>query len=44
MPYKDFRAFFPLPKAIVLVARAYCERDSKRAFREEILPALKDGK
>jgi hypothetical protein len=43
MPFKDFQTFFPLPEAIELVAKAYCEGDSERAFREEILPALKDG-
>jgi hypothetical protein len=42
MPFKDFQTFFPLPEAIELVAKAYCEGDSERAFREEILPALKD--
>jgi len=43
MPFEDFRTYFPLPEAIELVAKAYCEGNSERAFREEILPALKDG-
>ncbi len=43
MPFKDFLTFFPLPEAVELVAKAYCEGDCQKAWLEEILPALKEG-